>query len=231
LRFGAIAAIGFATWLAYELTWEPPVPAPPPPTTTDTTPAELPRLQADLPTLASLRATLERPLFDEDRRPDLTGEGSGAETEADIGKLLPVRLSAVVVSAGGKRSVLVELTGQDRPVLLGKGGQVGGWRVEEIEDEAVVLNAGGQRTVVPLRTFERSARRQPFTRQATPRRAPPKAPPSPEADASSAESPPPAPQAAVKQSAAAGVPAAGAAQRAGGTKASAAERNPANRRN
>jgi hypothetical protein len=228
-RFGAIAAAALATWLTYELTREPAVPTPPAPTT-DAAPVELPRLAVDLPTLASLRATIERPLFDEDRRPDPVGDAPGAKTEADAGKPLPARLSAVVVGAGGKRSVLVELTGQDRPVLVGKGDQVGGWRVEEIEDEAVVLNAGGQRTVVPLRTFDRSPGRHVSTRPATPRRPPPKAAPPADAEAPVTDAAPAAP-AGGQQAAGAKGSAAASAQRATGAKASGADRNPANRRN
>ena len=171
LGLGTVAAASLAAWLTYEYTRSPSVPVAPA-QTADVASAELPRLETETPALASLRTTLERPLFDDDRRPDLPADANGAKPEqAEPARALPARLTAVVVSADGQRSVLVEVTGQDQPQLVRKGDQVGGWRVEEIEDEAVVLNAGGQRTVVPLRVFDGPAPKRTAVRPATQRRA------------------------------------------------------------
>lgn len=171
LGLGTFAAAGLAAWLTYEHTRSPTVPAAPPPTP-EVAAAELPRLETETPALASLRTTLERPLFDDDRRPDPPADTNGTKPEqVEAAKVLPARLTAVVVSGDGQRSVLVEVTGQDQPQLVRKGDLVGGWRVEEIEDEAVVLNAGGQRTVVPLRVFDEPAPKRTAVRPATQRRA------------------------------------------------------------
>jgi hypothetical protein len=171
LGLGTVAAAGLAAWLTYEHTRSPTVPVAPAPTA-DLGAAALPRLDTETPALASLRTTLERPLFDDDRRPDPPADTNGAKPEQpEAAKLLPARLTAVVVSGDGQRSVLLEVTGQDQPQLVRKGDLVGGWRVEEIEDEAVVLNAGGQRSVVPLRVFGEPAPKRTAVRPATQRRA------------------------------------------------------------
>ena len=191
LRLGALSAAGLATWLTYELTRTPAVPSPPAPAAAAAA-AELPRLEVAAPALAALRTTLERPLFNADRRPDPSADGGARADQPDPATALPVRLSAVIVGGDGRRSVLVEVPGQDRPTLVGKGDQVAGWRVDEIDDEAVVLSAGGQRTVVPLRIFDtpvagkRPAARPAGQRRPEPARRPPGRPAPPDAGAAPA---------------------------------------------
>ena len=199
LRLGALAAAGLAAWLAYDLGRTPAVPSPPAPSA-DAAQAEFPRLEGAAPALAALRTTLERPLFNADRRPDPLADSGTRADPADPAKALPVRLTAVIVGNDGRRSVLVEIPGQDRPTLVGTGDQVAGWRVEAIDDEAVVLNAGGQRTVVPLRIFDtpvagkRPAARPAGQRRPEAARRPPAKPAAPEAGAAPAvEGQPPAP--------------------------------------
>jgi hypothetical protein len=156
-HLGALTAAGLAAWLAYELSWTPSLPPAPAPAA-DAALAELPRLEVDAPALSSLRATLERPLFDDDRRPNAPDAvaASGPESAA-AGKLPPVRLSAVIVAADGSRTALMQPDGQEQPQRVRKGDQVAGWRIDEISDEGVVLNAGAERLVVPLRVFEPQA--------------------------------------------------------------------------
>jgi hypothetical protein len=154
---GWVTAAALAGWLLYELGWTPSVPAPPT-AGGDAVLAEPAGLDVEAPDLASLRATLERPLFNEDRRPDTRGEAAAGATAA--GKLPAVRLSAVIVAPDGGRTALVQAEGQERPVRVRKGDQVDGWKVVEIGDEMVLLDAGGQSAVLPLRTYEPRAPKQ-----------------------------------------------------------------------
>lgn len=155
---GWVTAAALAGGLLYELSWTPAVPVPPT-VGADAVLAEPAGLEAEASDLAALRATLERPLFNEDRRPDSLGEGAAGSAAAS--KLPAIRLSAVIVAADGGRTALVQPEGQERPVRVRKGDQVDGWKVAEIGDEMVVLDAGGQRSVVPLRLYEPRAPRQP----------------------------------------------------------------------
>lgn len=213
---GAIAIVGFAAWLSYELTRPPAAPEPPAPTA-DAPLAELPGLDLQPPALASLRATLERPLFNEDRRPIAPADATAAGADKpDTGKPLPMRLSGVIVGADGRRSVLVEVSGEEQPQRVGAGDKVAGWRVEEIGDDAVVLSAAGQRSVVPLRTFKAPQTDRPSTRPASQRRS---------GDAVRRQ----APRGAAAQGAPPQADPAQAGQPADGTQA--VEQNPAGRRN
>jgi hypothetical protein len=182
LRYaGLLSAAVLAAWLSYEVTREPAI---------ATTPAsaqageidafEVPDLEVEPPDLLTLRATLERPLFDDDRRPD------EEEVQVDSGPLQPAPvggpplvLSAVIVDEEGSRSALLQTPGEKLPKRVLEGEEVGGWRLEEIRDDGVVLTANGRRTEMPLRVFEappppRPARPVPTrqTRQIPPRRTP-----------------------------------------------------------
>ena len=190
LQVTILTAVGLAGWLGYELTRTPPVPSPPAPAA-QAGPAEVPTSEVQPRALASMRATLERPLFADDRRPAPAAETGGAPADQpETTKALPLRLTAVVVGPDGKRSVLVEVTGQERPLLAGKGDQVGGWRVDEITDEAVSITAGGEHTVVPLRVFETpTPGKHPPARAVTrkPSGEPPRRPPTPKAAPAAAD--------------------------------------------
>jgi hypothetical protein len=191
LQVTVLAAAGLTAWLGYELTRTPAVPSPPAPAA-QAGPADLPAPDVQPRALASLRATLERPLFTDDRRPAPVADTAGASADQpETTKALPLRLTAVVVGPDGKRSVMVEVTGQERPLLAGKGDQVGGWRVDEITDEAVAITAGGEHTVVPLRVFETPSPGKHSPARAVTRKPsgePPRRPPTPKAVPAAADS-------------------------------------------
>jgi hypothetical protein len=159
-QLGWVTAAGLAAWLLYELTRVPEVPAPPPPVAASDPGAE-PAAEAPRQDLAMLRVTLERPLFDDDRRPNPPADGTAAAPEpAAPSRLPPVRLTAVIVTPGGGRMVLLQPEGEETQRAR-QGDQIAGWRVEEISDEAVVLSAGGERSTLPLRVFETHAAKTP----------------------------------------------------------------------
>jgi hypothetical protein len=154
LQLGWLTAAALGGWLAYDLTGTPRVGAPPP-AAGDVSPGGPTSLQVEPPNLAALRVTLERPLFEPERRPKAE-EAVAVAAEPEATKLPPVRLTGVVVKSDGGRLALVQAEGQEQPARVRAGGQVSGWRIEAIRDEAVVLVAGAQRSVLPLRVFEQN---------------------------------------------------------------------------
>lgn len=160
-QIGLGSAAALAAWLVYELTASPRLPEPPA-AASEAAAFTLPSLEIAPPDLATLRATLERPLFDDDRRPNVAEEAAASPEAVQAAKAAPVRLSAIVVASDGSRMALVKPEGQDEPQRVRLGETVAGWKVAEMSDEAVTLTAGDQRVVVPLRVYEPpSARSQP----------------------------------------------------------------------
>lgn len=153
LQLGWLTAAVLGGWLAYEVSWTPRV-APPPAAAGDVAPAVPTPVQVEPPNLAALRVTLERPLFEPERRPKVEEAAVVAQEPAAPAKLPPVRLTGVIVESDGGRLALVQAEGQEQPARVRAGEQVAGWRIEEIADEAVVLVAGAERSVVPLRVFD-----------------------------------------------------------------------------
>jgi hypothetical protein len=153
LQLGWVTVAALGGWLAYELTWTPRVAAPPP-AARDVAPAGPTTLQVEPPNLAALRVTLERPLFEPERRPKVEEAVAVAAEPEPAPKLPPVRLMGVVVKSDGGRLALVQAEGQEQPARVRAGEQVAGWRIDEIGDESVVLVAGAGRSVVPLRVFD-----------------------------------------------------------------------------
>ncbi len=178
-------------WLAFEAMRPPPA-LPDPVTAAEPAFPELPDLAADAPLLSEFKATLERPLFSPERRPDRNGPAQEGESEAVVGlDAAPgLRLSAVIVDADG-RSALLSTPQAVQAQRVPLGGTIAGWRVEEIRDDAVVLRSGSRQAEVALRTFGPARAPVPSqAQQAPPRRPPPallrrrpvQAVPGPEAD-------------------------------------------------
>lgn len=173
-RIGLITALVGGLWLAFELTRQGQVPTEPPPGDAAAPEiVDLPDLAVEPPLLAEFKATLERPLFNQDRRPDegAADADTGNDEPAAPGTLANLRLSAVIVDPEG-RSALLQVAGNQQAQRVTEGGEIAGWRLEEVRDDAVVLTSGGRRTELPLRTFE-----PPRPVPVRPRNLPPRRPP------------------------------------------------------
>lgn len=140
-------------WLAFEATRSPPSLPDPVPAGEPAAP-ELPELAPDAPLLSEFKATLDRPLFSQDRRPDRSTPAQDGKSDPATGSdaATDVRLSAVIVDTDG-RSALLSTPQQIQAQRVPLGGTIGGWRVEEIRDDAVVLRSGSRQVEVALRTF------------------------------------------------------------------------------
>jgi hypothetical protein len=150
-----VTAVLLGAWLAWEFTREPAAVAP----ADDVASAELAELppldlEFEQPDLLDFQATLDRPLFNEDRQPDELVATAGEEPgEVPQAARVPLRLSAIISDAEG-RSALLQQPGAETPQRVHEGERIAGWTVLEISDEAVVLGSGEQRSEIPLRVFE-----------------------------------------------------------------------------
>ena len=153
-------------WLAFEV-MRPPPGLPDPVAAGEPVAPELPAFVAETPLLSEFKATLDRPLFSQDRRPDRSVAAQDGEVETPSGpdSAAGLRLSAVIVDADG-RSALFSTPQQIQAQRVPLGGTIAGWRVEEIRDDAVVLRSGSRQAEVALRTF--GPARAPVAEQAQP---------------------------------------------------------------
>lgn len=89
--------------------------------------------------LDSFADIVERPLFNETRRPavSLAAQDGVIAPLADTS----IQLTGVVLSEG-RRIAVLQLEGAPRPVSVEVGSDVGGWKVEVIGAERVVLSQG-----------------------------------------------------------------------------------------
>jgi type II secretory pathway component PulC len=91
---------------------------------------------------------LARPLFNRSRRPDLAqenpqGSGSGSEEAAQIS------LNGVVL-AGGRRIALLRLDSDPKVMHVAEGQRAGGWLIEAIRPDRVILRRGDSASEVAL---------------------------------------------------------------------------------
>ncbi len=92
--------------------------------------------------LASLvRTMLARPLFNPNRRPAATADGSAAGAS----DTLP-RLAGVIVGPGGRRAIFAPAEG--RPLVVPEGGRIGRYVVRSIVPGQVTLSDAEQQLVI-----------------------------------------------------------------------------------
>lgn len=141
----------------------------PRPSTTppSTTPASVPNFT--LAPVDTFSATIERPLFSESRRPvepsaaEEQREPSPKRTQLEQEELI---LGAIIL-ANKTRFALLRDPKNGNWIRVEKGGEVGGWSLEEIRSDRVILNNNGKQAEIQLWRFETPSL-QP-TRRAAPR--------------------------------------------------------------
>jgi hypothetical protein len=129
-------------------------------------------LAADVspPPLMELTETVERPLFAVARRPEQEPVEPTSKPEAEkVATPTPppaLRLSAVIIEPDRRQALLIPRDG-GAAVRVPQGGEVQGWTLNEVREDAVVLIRGASRHELELRTFEpppQPARRVPAAR-------------------------------------------------------------------
>ena len=102
----------------------------------------------------------DRPLFNPDRRPEISAM-SGAVVS---GQAEPPRLTGILITLGDARAIFAG-TAEERPVVVVKGMKIGPWQILEIDAEKVRISGpDGERTIRPRFANGGSARLPPVER-------------------------------------------------------------------
>ncbi|MFZ0255357.1 MAG: hypothetical protein WAN46_06880 [Gammaproteobacteria bacterium] len=126
---------------------------------TTTLPPDLPTqsqlLQFSLPPIEEFSETLARPLFYEARQPPDPSAANGSNPQAQFESISSENLilSAIVLSSE-EQFVLVQDPSNQRLTRVEKGQEVGGWSLDDIRNDSVLLRKDNQTKVVSLWQFE-----------------------------------------------------------------------------
>lgn len=104
------------------------------------------------PRLSEFQEVLERPVFSPTRRPPVQETVVPAADAPDIAPIAAapdLRLQGIV-AIGAKRVALVEVNGAPPLHRVSTGDEIGGWRVEGIDANGVVLRRGAESLVIEL---------------------------------------------------------------------------------
>lgn len=130
-------------------------------------PSQLP--QFSLPPIEEFSETLARPLFYEARQPPDPAITNGSDAQAQFESLSTENLilSAIVLSSE-QQFILVQDPSNQSLTRVEKGQEVGGWSLDDIRTDSVLLKKDNRTKVVSLWQFEAppqqpSARRTPQT--------------------------------------------------------------------
>jgi hypothetical protein len=104
--------------------------------------------------LADLSETLQRPLFTPERRPAQDEPAPVVAPATDLPRTPPSFELTAVVLANGERVALLKALGAGQLHRLRQGESVDGWTLTEVRPDGVVLERGGQRESIELRTFD-----------------------------------------------------------------------------
>lgn len=114
--------------------------------------AELPQLE-EMPALETFAGVVERPLFDQTRRPpppEPVEEQVAAAEPARVLEPPPALRLAGVVIVGGDRVAVVQGPGAQPVRRLQAGVEVEGWTVDDIQPRAIRLRQGEREAVIDL---------------------------------------------------------------------------------
>lgn len=160
----ALVACGIAAvCLAAEVWWDDPAPAPAPPAPapqaqpSDAAATDAVQDEFTLKPVEDYAEMVERPLFVRGRRPPPPSEGRAGgqdgENETPAGQ---IALSGVLIT-GKHRVALLRLEGDPKVIHVSEGQEAGGWLLEKIDSDRVVLRRGDTSTEVVLDYRRRAA--------------------------------------------------------------------------
>jgi general secretion pathway protein N len=118
-------------------------------------PSQLPLPQFSLPPLEEFSETLARPLFYEARQPPELSSTNGSDPQTPTRSVSTenVILSGIVLS-GEEQFILVQDPSNQSLTRIEKGQEIGGWSLDDIRVDSVLLRKDDRTKVVPLWRFE-----------------------------------------------------------------------------
>lgn len=162
---GLTALLGGLGWLNWTLATTPVETSPIMPTPETTPPVAEPTSMASdsgkRVTLSELSETLDRPLFNETRRPIVASPPNPPERVADTERETPgdsedepSRLTLVGLMGTGRdqRQALIRAQGKAYGSWIGVGSEIEGWRLARIEDDHVVVERNGAEEELAIRS-------------------------------------------------------------------------------
>ena len=144
-----LAAAGCLAWQLWQSDDIAPVSAPASASDDKTAEGERQLASFQLAPAEDFEEILARPLFNRSRRPDLAQEnpqGAGGSEEAAASQ---ISLNGIVL-AGGKRTALLQLDGDAKVMHVAEGQRAGGWLIEAIRPDRVILRRGDAASEVVL---------------------------------------------------------------------------------
>jgi type II secretory pathway component PulC len=144
-----LAAAGCLAWQLWQSDDIAPVSAPASASDDKTAEGERQLASFQLAPAEDFEEILARPLFNRSRRPDLAQEnpqGAGGSEEAAASQ---ISLNGIVL-AGGKRTALLRLDGDAKVMHVAEGQRAGGWLIEAIRPDRVILRRGDAASEVAL---------------------------------------------------------------------------------
>ncbi len=105
-----------------------------------------------MPPAEEYEELLMRPLFNRSRRPETTEQTPQAGTEGDEGKgaqAAKISLNGVVL-ARGRRVALLRLDNDPKVMHVAEGQRAGGWLIEAIRPDRIILRRGETASEVAL---------------------------------------------------------------------------------
>ena len=145
-----LAAAGCLVWQMWQSDENAPIPAPASASDQKAVEGERKLASFQLAPAEDFEEVLARPLFNRSRRPDLAQEklqgGGGAGEEAAAAQ---ISLNGVVL-AGGRRVALLRLDGDPKVMHVAEGQRAGGWLIEAIRPDRIILRRGDSESEVSL---------------------------------------------------------------------------------
>ena len=168
LLAGAIAGLGYSNWMAVNEAIDT-SPVMPPVLPTPATTQDLTGTNQKTVTLNDISETVTRPLFNATRRPmpppkieENTAATLSPPPTLSTATTPPsnLRLIGTMRSGDKQRRALVQVENAPNAAWLEVGADAGGWRVSEIGEDHVVVEAGGARSTLVLHPLKAERRKQ-----------------------------------------------------------------------
>ncbi len=170
LLAGAVAGLGYSNWMAVNEAIDT-SPVMPPVLPTPATTQDLTRTNQKSVTLNDISETVTRPLFNATRRPAPPPKIED-NTAATLKLPLPpaitttstppsnLRLIGTMRSGDKQRRALVQVENAPSAAWLEVGADAGGWRVSEIGEDHIVVEAAGARSTLVLHPLKAERSKQ-----------------------------------------------------------------------
>jgi hypothetical protein len=151
----AVVLAGLVGWNVYTYSMREPVVVPPLDAKSVKT-ADLPDISrlknGRLPVIGGYRDSIERPLFNSERRPEVQENAAGQVAIQENELSSKWMLTGVVIANENSSAMLKERSGAKKSIKLMQGSKVDGWRLDHVSPYEVELSSAGK--TIKLELYE-----------------------------------------------------------------------------